>query len=327
MKKTLLSKMIASAVILGFVAAPAMSAVRMKLSHNQSVQHPVHISMKYFADRAKVLSNGDVQIRIYPDGSLGDQKDSLEQVQNGAIALAKSNASELESFHKPYSVFNYPYIFNDSNHFYKVLFSPIGKDILASSASKGFIGIAYYDGGARSFYAKKPIKSPADLKGMKIRVQPSKTAIEMLTVMGANPTPLSFGELYTSLQQGVVDGAENNPPSFTLNRHSEVAKFFSLDEHTMVPDVLVMSTKVWNKLSDANKKAILQAAEESTNKMRTLWAASEKDELEKAKKMGVSIVAVDKKPFQDAVKPIFDKLKVSDPATYEQIEKIRALGR
>lgn len=327
MNKTFLTQTVASIVLSGILASTAMAAVKMKLSHNQGATHPVHQSMQFFAERAKELSNGDLQIRIYPDASLGDQKDSLEQVQNGSIALAKSNAAELEAFHKAYSAFNYPYIFNDREHYYKVLLSDIGKEILNSSKDKGFIGIAYYDGGARSFYAKKAINTPADLKGMKVRVQPSPTAIEMVTVMGANPTPLSFGELYTALQQGVVDAAENNPTALTLNRHGEVAKFYSMDEHTMVPDVLVISTKVWDKLSDENKKALTQAAEESTLKMKELWAASEKTEVEKAEKMGVTMVKVDKKPFQEAVQPIFEKLQKSDPDMFKQVEKIRALGQ
>ncbi len=327
MNKTFLTQTVASIVLSGILASTAMAAVKMKLSHNQGATHPVHQSMQFFAERAKELSNGDLQIRIYPDASLGDQKDSLEQVQNGSIALAKSNAAELEAFHKAYGAFNYPYIFNDREHYYKVLLSDIGKEILNSSKDKGFIGIAYYDGGARSFYAKKAINTPADLKGMKVRVQPSPTAIEMVTVMGANPTPLSFGELYTALQQGVVDAAENNPTALTLNRHGEVAKFYSMDEHTMVPDVLVISTKVWDKLSDENKKALTQAAEESTLKMKELWAASEKAEVEKAEKMGVTMVKVDKKPFQEAVQPIFEKLQKSDPDMFKQVEKIRALGQ
>ncbi len=327
MNKTFLTQTVASIVLSGILASTAMAAVKMKLSHNQGATHPVHQSMQFFAERAKELSNGDLQIRIYPDASLGDQKDSLEQVQNGSIALAKSNAAELEAFHKAYGAFNYPYIFNDREHYYKVLLSDIGKEILNSSKDKGFIGIAYYDGGARSFYAKKAINTPADLKGMKVRVQPSPTAIEMVTVMGANPTPLSFGELYTALQQGVVDAAENNPTALTLNRHGEVAKFYSMDEHTMVPDVLVISTKVWDKLSDENKKALTQAAEESTLKMKELWAASEKAEVEKAEKMGITMVKVDKKPFQEAVQPIFEKLQKSDPDMFKQVEKIRALGQ
>jgi tripartite ATP-independent transporter DctP family solute receptor len=327
MKKTHLSNIIALFICFSALVGSAKAAEKMKLSHNQSVTHPVHISMLFFADRVKELTKGDVQIRIYPDASLGDQKDSLEQVQNGSIAMAKSNTSEMEAFHKAYGAFNYPYIFEDRNHYYKTLSSSIGKDILASSKSKGFIGIAYYVAGARSFYAKKPINTAADLKGMKIRVQPSQTAIEMVTLMGANPTPMAYGELYTALQQGVVDAAENNPSALTLSRHGEVAKFFSMDEHTMIPDVLVMSTKVWDRLSDASKGAIMQAAEESTQKMMSLWEASEAAEINKAKAMGVTMVKVDKKSFQAAVSPIFEKLKKSDPELYSNVEKIRLLAR
>ncbi len=321
----MMRKTIVPIVLSSLLMTQAIAAVNMKLSHNHGKDHPVHQSMQFMADRAKELSNGDLRIRLYPDAQLGDQKDSLEQVQNGAIAMAKSNAAELEAFHKSYGAFNYPYIFNNRDHYYQVLTGDLGQKILNSSKEKGFIGIAYYDGGARSFYAKKAIHTPADLKGMKVRVQPSPTAVEMVKLLGANPTPLSYGELYTALQQGVVDAAENNPTALTLSRHGEVAKFYSMDEHTMIPDILVISTKVWDKLSDANKQALMQAAEESTLKMKELWAESELAEIAKAKEMGVELVEVDKKPFQEAVKPIFDKLKADDPETFALVEQIRAL--
>ncbi|GBU09022.1 C4-dicarboxylate ABC transporter substrate-binding protein [Gammaproteobacteria bacterium] len=304
----------------------ASAAINMKLSHNHGKDHPVHKAMQLFADRAKELSNGDLNIRLYPDASLGNQKDSLEQVQNGAIALAKSNAAELEAFHPAYGAFNYPYIFKDREHYYKVLQGDIGMEILNSSKDVGFIGVAYYDGGARSFYAKKPILSPEDLKGMKVRVQPSPTAVEMVKLLGANPTPLSYGELYTALQQGVVDAAENNFTALTLSRHGEVTKFFSLDEHTMIPDILVISTKVWDKLTPENQQAIRQAGAESTIKMKELWTIAENEEFLKADAMGVERVEVDKKPFQEAVKPMFETLKTSNPDTYNVIERMRALA-
>ncbi len=302
----------------------AIARINMKLSHNQGKDHPVHQSMQFFADRVKELTNDEVRIRIFPDAQLGEQRESLEQVQNGAIEMAKSNAAELEAFHDHFGAFNYPYIFNDRDHYYRVLLGDIGKKILQSSKEKGFIGIAYYDAGARSFYAKKPILSPDDLKGLKVRVQPSPTAIEMVKIMGANPTPLSYAELYTALQQGVVDAAENNPTALTLSRHGEVTKDFSQDEHTMVPDVLVISTKAWDKLSAEQQKAIETAAHESTLKMKDLWAESTLSERKKAEALGVTFHEVNKAPFQKAVEPMFDVLKQSNPAVYNLTQEIKA---
>ena len=232
LKKALLAAAVTS------LAFSAQAAVTLKLSHNQSKEIPVHKAMEAFADKVKEYTNGEVKIRIYPNAQLGTQRESVELVQSGGLALAKSNAAELEAFEPLYSVFNQPYIFKNQDHFYDVLTSDIGEEILNASKDKGFIGITYYDAGSRSFYAGKAIKTPDDLKGMKIRVQPSPTAVKMVELLGANPTPIAFGELYTALQQGVVDGAENNESALVDNRHGEVSKFYSYDRHTMIPDVL-----------------------------------------------------------------------------------------
>lgn len=313
-----------SSLLLG-ASLNANAATVLKLSHNQNRSHPVHKALQYLAVQAKELSNGELIIRVYPDAQLGKQRESLELVQKGALALAKSNAAELEAFSKPYGVYNLPYLFNDKAHYHKVIGSNVGQDILQSSKDKGFIGLAYLDAGARSFYAKKPIKSPEDLVGLKVRVQPSQTAVNMVKYLGGNPTPLAYGELYTALQQGVVDAAENNIPSYTLSRHSEVAKVFSEDEHTMVPDVLVVSTKVWNKLSDLEKKALKQAADNATLKMRELWVKAENQQKKAALAQGVKFISVDKTPFKKAVEPMYEALKQNDPATYKVVEEIKMI--
>lgn len=319
-------QLFAGALGLGMLfSAQAMAAEVLKLSHNHPKDHPVHKAMQIMAKRAEELSGGEIRIRLYPNAELGTQRESLELVQKGTLALAKSNAAELEAFNKSFSVFNYPYLFKDRDHYYRVLLSDTGKEILESSKDKGFIGMAYYDAGSRSFYAKKPINSPDDLKGMKVRVQPSPSAIEMIRLLGGSATPLDFGELYSALQQGLVDAAENNPSALTLNRHGEVAKFFSFDEHTIVPDILVISTQVWERLSDKSKQALQQAADESMREMKTLWEESEKVEIEKAKKMGVSFSYPEKEPFRKAVEPMYDDLKANDPDLFAIIEKIRSL--
>lgn len=303
----------------------AFASTTLKLSHNQNKSHPVHQALQFFAERTNALSNGDLKIRIYPDAQLGTQRESLELVQKGALALAKSNAAELEAFTKDYGVYNLPYLFKDKAQYHKVLESNVGQQILKSSEQNGFIGIAYLDAGARSFYAEKAINSPEDLKGLKVRVQPSPTAVNMVKALGGNPTPLAYGELYTALQQKVVDAAENNIPSYTLSRHSEVSKIFSEDQHTMVPDVLVISTKIWNGLSEDNKKAIEQAAKEATQKMFTLWDIAESAEKQKAVAQGVKFAEVNKTAFKQAVEPMYLEIKNNDPTFYQLIEQIQKI--
>ncbi|MCK3655064.1 hypothetical protein A4G19_04575 [Pasteurellaceae bacterium Macca] len=317
-KMTLLSATIA-------LMSNAYATTTLKLSHNQNKSHPVHKALQFFAERTNELSKGDLKVRVYSDAQLGNQRESLELVQKGALALAKSNAAELEAFTKDYGVYNLPYLFKSKTQYHNVLRSDVGQKILASSEKNGFLGLAYLDAGARSFYADKAIKSPADLVGLKVRVQPSPTAVNMVKALGGNPTPLAYGELYTALQQKVVDAAENNIPSYTLSRHSEVSKIFSADEHTMVPDVLVISSKVWNELSDENKKAISQAAKEATEKMFALWEKSESDEKQKAIAQGVKFENVDKALFKQAVEPMYKELQQKEPEFYKLVEKIQAV--
>lgn len=322
-KKTRLLSLIAGAVFVAGSSVSAFAATTLKLSHNADRNHPVHKSMEFMAKRAKELSGGDLKIRIYPNAQLGTQRESLELIQNGALDMAKSNTSELEAFAKEYGAFNLPYLFRDREHYYSAMQGEAGQEILQSSRKNGFIGLTYYDAGARSFYAHKPINTPADLAGLNVRVQPSPSALAMVRSLGANPTPLSYGELYTALQQGVVDAAENNIMALTINRHGEVTKFYSLDEHTMVPDVLVISAKTWDGLSEENRKALKQAASDSMLDMKTRWAETEQKEQAKAEKMGVKFIYPKKDPFVEAVKPMYDKVSSEDPELYELVMKLR----
>ncbi|WGE57396.1 TRAP transporter substrate-binding protein [Actinobacillus equuli] len=314
-----------SSLLAATVSLSASAKTTLKLSHNNDKTHPVHISMQNMADEVKKLTNGEVVIRIYPNSQLGNQRESMELIQSGSLDMAKSNASELEAFEPVYGAFNVPYLFKDSEHYYKVLKDPeIGGKILESTKGKGFIGLTYYDAGSRSFYASKPIKTPADLKGLKVRVQPSPSALEMVKLMGASPTPLAFGELYTALQQGVVDAAENNPTALTLMRHGEVSKFFSEDEHTIIPDVLLISEKSWAKLTPEQQTTVKQAADNSMMSHKELWSKMTAEEVKKAKEtLGVEFVKVDKQPFVDAVKPMHDKA-LADTVIGPFVKKIDA---
>lgn len=321
-RKILLSTIIGS--MFAMTSTGLLAATTLKLSHNHNRDHAVHKVMTDMAKEIRKQTDGEVKIRIYPDAQLGNQRESMELMQSGALDMVKSNAAELEAFAPAYSAFNLPYLFRDKDHYYKIKLGEIGKEILNSTESKGFIGVTYYDAGARSFYSNKPIKTPADLKGMKIRVQPSPTAIAMIKALGASPTPLAYGELYTAMQQGVVDAAENNIPSFSLSRHSEVAKYFSFDEHTMVPDVLVMSTKSLAKLTAEQQEILMTVATESAEKMKVLWAESERKEQAKAQELGVTFVETDKTAFTVAVAPMYQQIKIDNPELYQMVERIQA---
>ncbi|AHG74568.1 DctP protein [Mannheimia varigena USDA-ARS-USMARC-1296] len=325
-KKTLLSTSLATVLSLG-LAFSASAKTTLKLNHNNDKTHPVHISMQKMADEVKELTNGEVVIRVYPNSQLGTQRESIELLQAGSLDMAKSNASEMESFEPSYGAFNIPYLFHNVDHYYTALKdSEVGQKILDASKGKGFLGLTYYDGGARSFYANKEIRTPADLKGLKVRVQPSPSAVKMIELLGGSATPLAYGELYTALQQKVVDAAENNETALTLARHGEVSKIFSQDEHTMIPDVLLISEKTWAKLTPEQQKAIKTAADNSMMSHKDLWAKMIEEEKKKAQEqMGVKFITVEKQPFIDATKPMKDEAK-ANPAIGSLVEKIDTLA-
>jgi len=295
----------------------------LKLAHGLDPSHPVHQAMVYMAQRCKEISNGDLTIEIYPSGQLGSEQQCVELLQIGSLAITKVSAAVMESFVEDFKVLGLPYVFRSREHSFKVLDGEIGKELLRSTEPYWIRGLCFYDAGSRSFYTiDKPVYSPDDLKGLKIRVMKSITAMEMVKALGGSPTPISWGELYTALQSGVVDGAENNPPSFYTSHHYEVCKYYSLNEHTTVPDVLIVSMKVWNKLSDKEKEWLQQAAEESVPVERKLWAESEKESLEAVEEAGVTIIHPDKKPFADKVAPLLDSYK-KNAKLYDLITRIR----
>ena len=292
---------------LGALAQTAVAVEKMRLGHGLPEDHAVHKAVVKFADLVKERSNGEIEIKVFANGVLGGEREMLEQVQNGVLEITKASASPLETFSTDYKVFNLPFVFRDRDHFFRVLTSPVGESILASSKKRGFIGLAYYDSGARSFYAKKAINTPDDLKGMKIRVQQSPTTIKMIQALGATPTPMAWGEVYSALQTGVVDGAENNVTALTNGRHGEVCKFYSETEHQIVPDVLVMSSTRWDSLKKAHQEIIKKAAVDSFEYQKSLWGAFEKVEREKALAMGVKFNTPNKQAFVAKVKPMMDE--------------------
>jgi len=284
--------------------------VRLKMAHALSSTHPVHKAMVFIAQKALAKSDSTLVIEVYPSEQLGNEKEALEKLQLGAIALAKVSSSMLENFVEDYKVFALPYLFKDKEHSWRVLDGPVGKKILASGENIKLKGLIYYDAGFRSFYTtEKPILSPSDLEGLKIRTQQSPMAIKMVEALGGSPTPIAWGELYTSLQQGVVDGAENNEPSLYTSNHYEVCKHYSLDEHTAVPDVVIMNTNVWNGLSEEHKNALMEAAEESVPYQRQLWADFVEESMTKMKAAGLQVYEPDKEPFRQKSQSLWKELE------------------
>lgn len=313
-------------LLLLFLSSCTLQDTReLKLAHGLPTDHPVHLAMVFMADRAAELSEGKLTIEVYPAGQLGSEQQCVELVQIGSLAITKVSAAAMESFADAYKVFGLPYIFRSKEHTFSVLDGDIGKDLLLSTKDKWIRGLCYYDAGSRSFYTKtKPITHPDDLAGMKIRVMQSITAVEMMRALGGSATPISWGELYTALQSGVVDGAENNPPSLYTSRHYEVCKYYSLDEHTTIPDVLIISQKIWDKLSAKEKEWIQQAADESAVLQRKLWAESEELSLAEVQKAGVVINYPDKQPFIDKVQPLLESYS-QHAEIYSYIKRIRAV--
>ncbi len=298
-------------------------STRLKLAHGLDVNHPVHKGMEFMAQRVAEKSGGQFQIEIYPGGQLGSERQNLELLQIGSLGMTKVSASVMENFAPSLKVFSLPYIFHDKAHAYAVLDGPVGKNLLLQSQDFWLRGLTYFDAGYRSFYTKdKPVNSPEDLKGLKIRVQESQTAMNMIKAMGGAPTPISWGELYTALQQGVVDGAENNPPSFFLSRHYEVCKYYTINEHTSVPDILVIGTVAWNRLSSEEQTWLQEAADEAAIYQRQLWEAAEQEALDAVKAAGVEISYPDKTPFSESVTQLYDSYR-DDEAVYQLIQEIR----
>lgn len=296
-----------------------------KLAHGLDVNHSVHKAMVKMGEDLAVLSGGKLKLEIYPSSQLGSERENLELLQIGSLDMTKISVGTLENFAPKMKVLGLPYLFRDREHSFKVLDGPIGKKLLGEGEKFWLKGLGYYDAGSRSFYTKdRPINTPDDLKGLKIRVMESVTSIEMVKELGGSPTPISWGELYTSLQQGVVDGAENNPPSFYLSRHYEVCKFYSLDEHTVLPDVLVIGTHLWDELSEQEREWLQKAVDNSVVYQRKLWAEAEAEALREVQKAGVEIIYPNKELFSDKLGDIFESYK-SDTEFYSLIQEIKAI--
>jgi len=292
-----------------------------------SNSQPVIDAMNEFGRLLSKKTNGEVEVEYFPDGQLGGERELIELTQTGAIDITKVSGSALEGFSNQYSIFGIPYLFDSEDHYYQVLEnSKIMDPIYQSTEDVGLTGLTYYDSGARNFYMTDgPVETPDDLHGKKIRVMQSETAIEMVELLGGSPTPMGSDEVYTSLQQGILDGAENNEFVLDTAGHGEVTKYYSYDEHTRVPDIVVMNKETLNNLTTQQREAVFEAAEESTAFQKEVWREAVENEKETAiEKHGVEFNKVDKKAFQEAVQPIHEEFKYNEEFSdaYEAIRNL-----
>jgi tripartite ATP-independent transporter DctP family solute receptor len=295
-----------------------------KLGHGLDTSHPVHKAMQFMAERANEKSDGSIEIEIYPNQQLGTERESLELLQIGSLGMTKVSTGVLENFVPSLKVFGLPFLFRDREHRFEVLESEIGEKLLNDGIDKRFKGLTFYDAGSRSFYSKNPLETPEDLQGLKLRVMESNTAMNMVKMLNGSPTPIAWGELYTALQQGIVDGAENNLPSFFLSRHYEVCKHFMVNEHTSLPDQLLVSTIVWDKLSSEEQVWLKEAAIESLEYQKKLWREAELEALEEIQKAGVTVTYPEKEKFRAMVQPMYDQFS-EDEEMKQLIEAIQAV--
>ena len=308
--------------------ATAENPMVLTLAHGLSETHTVHIAMTEFADKVEERTDGRIQVRILPNGQLGSENENMEQLMAGVISMTKVSAPGLATYNESYHTFGLPYIFDDTQDFYHVMDSEPMQEFFLSSADDGFVTITYYTSGARSFYTvNKPIRTPADLKGLKIRVQDMKSQTDMLNALGGIPVAMAYGDVYTSLQTGIIDGTENNETALTTGKHGEICKVFSTDEHAMIPDVLVMSAKTWAAISPEDQEIILEAAHESTESHKIAWDAAIDEAIEEAStQMGVEFVNdVDKEAFREATSGMVDEYCAEYPGVQSLLDIINSI--
>jgi tripartite ATP-independent transporter DctP family solute receptor len=299
----------------------------LKLAHNLNEQHSVHVALSEFAKLVEEKTNGEVKVQIFPNGQLGGESEVLEQLQVGAVAMTKVSAAALTTYDEGYNAFTLPYVFVDESHYFRSMSSEAVNNLYNDTKDKGFIGLTFYNSGARSFYTvDKPILTPDDLKGVKIRVMGFQSQTDMVQALGGTPVGLPYGEVYTSLQSGVIDGAESNETALTNGKHGEVAKQFSYDEHTRIPDILVLSSKVWDSLTVDQQEAVKAAAEESTEFHKPLWTKAIQEARQDAMdNLGVTFNEVDKIPFREAVAPMIEKYSSKMPKVKVLLDAFKEL--
>jgi tripartite ATP-independent transporter DctP family solute receptor len=320
-----ISRTVAIVVAL-FLMAVARNALarEFRAADTQSEDYPTVQALRYMGSVIEEKSGGRLQIRVFHSRQLGEEKETIEQTRAGAIDINRSNVALIGSFVPAMNVLAMPFLFRSIEHLQKVLDGPIGSEILGSFEPYGFVGLAFYDSGARSVYnSVRPIRSLADMKGLRLRVQQSELMSDMIKALGAEPVQLPYGQVRTGLATKLIDGAENNWPSFVTTDHYKYAGNYTLTQHTMSPEVLVMSRKAWDSLSPEDRTIFREAALQSSRFMRESWKNLEEQSRRQAESAGVTIVTdFDRKPFEAAMAPIYAKVQ-RDPVAAQLIERIR----
>ena len=288
------------------LAAQAQNIV-LKSHDTHPAGYPTVVAVENMGKRLEAATNGRIKIQTFPGAVLGQEKEAVEQTQLGAIQLARISLGVIGPVVPEVDVFNMPFVFRDINHMRKVIDGAVGQDLLdkVTASPARLVGLGWMDGGSRSLYTKKPVRTPADLKGVKVRMMGNPLFVDTMNAMGGNGISMAYGEVFTALQTGVIDGAENNPPSyFTANHFNAGAKYYTQTNHLIIPEILVMSKVAWDKLSDADKALIKRAAREAQMDQRALWDKSVEEYTGKLKAAGVEFINVDNKPFYDATAPV-----------------------
>lgn len=292
-------------------------------AHSLPISHPVHKGILAMQEALNQKSGGKLQIKVFPDGQLGTEREVLELLQIGSIAMTKVSAASMSNFAPEFKALGVPYLFRDREHMFNILEGKIGKEILEGGSEYLLRGLCFYDAGSRSFYTTGGfVKTPDDLKGLKIRVMNDQTSVNMVNALGGSATPMAYGELYTALQQRVVDGAENNIPSFVTSNHFEICKYYTVDEHSMVPDVVVVGTKFWNNLNEEEKGWLQAAADESVTRQKVFWSETVKENMKVLEKAQVHIYHPDKNLFSTKTESVMLEL-MEDPDLKRLITKIK----
>jgi tripartite ATP-independent transporter DctP family solute receptor len=316
----------AAAILVAAIAAfPGTAAAReFRVADTQSEDYPTVQALNFLARTIQERTSGRHTIRVFHTRQLGEEKETIEQTRVGAIDLNRTNVAPIGSLVPAANVLTLPFLFRSFDHLYKVLDGEIGNEILAGFERQGFIGLTFYDSGARSIYnSVRPVRTVADMKGLRIRVQQSEVMFGMIKALGADPIELPYGQVSTGLSTRLVDGAENNWPSYVTTGHYKLAPYYTLTEHTMGPEVLVMSLRAWESLSPVDRDMFRDAARKSSTYMRDIWNGLEERSRQQARTAGNTIVAnFDRKPFEDAMSGIYAK-SVTDADLRQLIERIR----
>lgn len=304
------------------VNASAAKTTYLTLAHNMAEDHAINVALVAWAEAVNEATGGAIEIDVMPGGTLGSEADCVSQIQAGQLEMTKVSAGTLANFNSAWNCVSVPYVFTSKDHLYDVMNGEIGQDLYKLTENDGFIGLAWLESGTRCFYtAKTPIRTPSDLKGLKIRTMDSQMAIDMMNAFGGSATVMGYGDIYTGMQQGVIDGAENNITA--MRDHADVTQYYCYDEHTMIPDVIIISADIWNSFTPEQQEIMRSTAADMVANYRVLWAQFEEDVKAQVEGKVEYVTDVDKAAFQDAVKGIYEKLEKDSPEVYEFVKRIQ----